>query len=64
MQNAKDPAKLKQIMLPLQGPDLWHAWAINNKERHRHAQIQKMEMDITSYNAEIDGKKKVFVKIK
>lgn len=57
IQKGKDPVKLKQIMLPLQGPDLWHAWAAHDKELHRHNDIQKTDMDMTSYNADINGKK-------
>ena len=48
--------EVKDKMLPLQGPSLWHQWAKNDKERHRHEQI-KQETSVTKYNAQIDEKK-------
>ena len=48
-------AKLK--MLPLQGPDLWHKWAIHDKESYR--QLAKSLTDsIDHYNVDMDTKKK------
>ena len=29
-------ARVKDRMLPLQGPTMWHAWAKHDKEQHRH----------------------------
>ena len=48
--------EVKDKMLPLQGPSLWHQWAKNNKERYRQAQ-RKQETSITEYNAEKDREK-------
>ena len=51
----KDACKIKQEMLPLQGPDLWHKWAGYDKERNRHS--NRKETSITTYNSDLDGKK-------
>ena len=45
----------KDIMLPLQGPSLWHEWAKHNKERHRH--VEKKKANVTEYNAQKDKEK-------
>ena len=49
----KDACKIKQKMLPLQGPDLWHKWAGYDKERNRHS--NRKETSITTYNSDLDG---------
>ena len=48
--------EVKGKMLPLQGQSLWHQWAKNDKERHRH-EHRKQETSVTEYNAQIDDKK-------
>ena len=50
------PNKIKQKMLPLQGPDLWHKWAEYDKEKHRHRERKKIT-DVAKYNAEKEGEK-------
>ena len=52
----EDACKIKQEMLPLQGPDHWHKWAEYDKERNRHA--DRKETSITKYNSNLDSKKK------
>ena len=48
-------AKLK--MLPLQGPNLWHKWAVHDKESYR--QLSKSVTDsLHHYNADMDKKKR------
>ena len=47
--------KVKDEMLPLQGPELWCQWAELDKERYRHV---NRKQDVTEYNATIDKKKR------
>ena len=47
--------EVKDKMLPLQGPNLWHKWAKNDKERHRH--VNRKEESVTKYNAQRDNDK-------
>ena len=51
----EDASKIKEMMLPLQGPDLWHKWAEYDKERNRHK--KKKDTNITMYNSELDDHK-------
>jgi len=47
----------KLLMLPLQGPDLWHKWAVHDKESYR--QLARSQTDsIDHYNVEMEMKKK------
>ncbi|XP_065900804.1 interferon-induced very large GTPase 1-like isoform X2 [Dysidea avara] len=47
----------KLLMLPLQGPNLWHKWAIHDKESYR--QLAKSLTDsIDHYNIDMNKKKK------
>ena len=46
-------AKLK--MLPLQGPDLWHKWALLDKESYRQLARNK---SVDVYSKDIEGKKR------
>ena len=48
--------EVKDKMLPLQGPSLWHQWAKSDKERHHHVD-RKKETSITEYNAQKDREK-------
>ena len=48
--------EVKDKMLPLQGPSLWHQWAKSDKERHRHVD-RKKETSVTEYNAQKDREK-------
>ena len=48
--------KVKHEMLPLQGPSLWHKWAIIDKEQHRHVHRNE-ETSVTEYNLEKDREK-------
>ena len=48
--------EVKDTMLPLQGPSLWHQWAKHDKERYRHAErkaasIAEKEAGITQKEA-------------
>ena len=45
----------KDEMLPLQGSDLWRAWAANDKELYRH--IQRGNKTVNDYTADIKKKK-------
>ena len=47
----KEP-NLKDAMLPLQGSDLWKAWAANDKELYRH--IQRGNKTMNDYNSDIN----------
>ena len=57
IENIEDASKIKETMLPLQGPDLWHKWAEYDKERNRHT--KKKDANIPMYNSEIDDHKNV-----
>ena len=46
----------KYKMLPLQGPSLWHKWAKHDKERHRHA--DRNNINVTEYNTQQDDEKR------
>ena len=48
-------AKLK--MLPLQGPDLWHKWAVYDKESYRQLG-RGLACNVDVYNSDMDKKKK------
>ena len=50
----KEPS-LKDAMLPLQGSNLWRAWAANDKELHRH--IQRGNKTVNEYTADMNKKK-------
>ena len=50
----KEPS-LKDAMLPLQGSNLWRAWAANDKELHRH--IQRGNKTVNDYTADMNKKK-------
>ena len=52
-----DITKAKAQMLPLQGPDLWHAWANLDKESFR--QLCREDTDMKSYSRQKDAEKKV-----
>ena len=47
----KEP-NLKDAMLPLQGSDLWRAWAANDKELYRH--IERGNKTMNDYNSDIN----------
>ena len=55
--------EVKDKILPLQGPSLWHEWAKKDKERHRHTRkqltsfTQRQAVSVMEYNAEIDKQK-------
>ena len=49
-------SSIKEHMLPLQGKDLWKAWALNDKEMHRQVDIGKMS--IHDYTEKIKNKKR------
>ena len=51
----RDKLSLKDVMLPLQGSDLWKAWAANDKELYRH--IQRGNKTVNVYTAEMKKKK-------
>ena len=46
----------KQIIFPLQGQDMWQAWAKKDKEAHR--QVQRGKCTIVEYADKIDKEKK------
>ena len=48
-------ASVKDRMLPLQGPKLWHTWAKHDKEQHRH--INRGSRGIEQYNSEKETEK-------
>ena len=64
-------SELKDKMLPLQGPSLWHQWAKHDKERYRHVErksanvigkpatsfAEKQAISITEYNQQKDKQK-------
>ena len=54
-------ASTKERMLPLQGPNMWQAWAKHDKEQHRH--IYRGSRGIEQYNSEKE-KDKVAVRMK
>ena len=43
-------ARVKDKMLPLQGPTMWHEWAKQDKEQHRH--LNRGSRGIEQYNSE------------
>lgn len=47
--------KVKEKMLPLQGPKLWHQWAKYDKERYRH--VDRKQVNVIDYNGKIDTQK-------
>jgi len=59
--NPESTANVKQRMLPLQGPNMWQAWAKHDKEQHRH--INRGSREIEQYNSEKE-KDKVTVRRK
>ena len=61
-QNQTNLAEVKKKILPLQGSELWHKWAENNKELYRHVRIKISEMNIANYNAKIKEENKVIRK--
>ena len=65
-----DVNEVKDKMLPLQGPSLWHQWAKHDKERYRHVErksatvtgketsfAEKQAISITEYNEQKDKQK-------
>ena len=48
--------EVKDEMIPLQGPSLWHQWAMLDKEQHRHAKREKT-ISITTYNEQKNEEK-------
>ena len=46
---------VKQKLLPLQGTELWHKWAMHDKERHRH--IDRKDTIVSEYNSQKDTEK-------
>ena len=48
-------SEVKQKMLPLQGTELWHKWAMHDKERHRQAKGK--DTIVSEYNSEKDKEK-------
>ena len=53
--NPDSTASVKNGMLPLQGPKLWHMWAKHDKEQHRH--INRGSRGIEQYNSEKEKEK-------
>ena len=51
----KSPIEAKSILLPLQGPSLWHQWAHHDKEQNRH--IVRYKTSIEHYNSLKQGEK-------
>ena len=65
-----DVNEVKDKMLPLQGPSLWHQWAKHDKEQYRHVErkaanvtgketsfAEKQAISITEYNEQKDKQK-------
>ena len=48
-------SEVKEKLLPLQGPELWHKWAMHDKERYRQA--YRKDTTITEYNSKKDKEK-------
>ena len=54
---------VKLIMLPLQEPDLWHKWAVHDKESYH--QLSRSSTDsINHYNVDMDMEKRQSGKIR
>ena len=48
--------ELKDEIIPLQGPSLWHKWAKLDKKQHRHAKEDEKK-SVTAYNEEKNKEK-------
>jgi len=48
---------VKQKLLPLQGTELWHKWAMHDKERHRQAKGK--DTIVSEYNSQKDEEKMI-----
>ena len=52
-------AEMKEFMVPLQGPNLWHQWAKLNKKQNRMKWEDSGFLGVESFNTEMRAKKEI-----
>ena len=60
--NGIPASEMKEIMFPLQGPNLWHKWAKLNKKQNRMKWKDSGFLGVESFNTEMRPKKEIVCK--